>query len=370
MSSKIVNHSETEEGSTLAMMLSYAATIRPDLKTFLTELSREEIISILRVIGYHQHDKDIENAIKEMKTCPITYLVMVLCFQLTQFNDHTDRELINRCKAILESLKQDPTNLANAISLLDDEDDESDFMTDDDYIVKVNDNTFHLSRSDDLGMQLLDYNICPEDDITLDGITDEERKRHSIISVIEDKIKFKHVLRAIQKYIDDKLFNNTNEMSVLGEIAKKFNLNFRIHVYNSEKQCEELLRPDNNGWLIKLKPNQTKFEIGKVDKHFFNYEYLSIPREYLNNVNKLYAYFELTGDSLKKYDNPTEDVNCSSLELVRALKKLKLIENNKALGKLVYMNGEISNAIGLSRDLLNKVKTTLHSDPDLMRYAR
>ena len=364
------NDSTSNATKEIAMVLAHIATIRPDLKSYLTGLSQNEIISILRIIGYYQHDKDIENAIKEMKTCPTSYLVMVLCFQLTQFNNHTDRELINRCKAILESLKQDPTNLANAISLLDDEDDENDFMTDDDYIVKVNDNTLYLSRADDLGIQLLNYNICPEDDITIPSISDEERKQHSIIKVIEDKIKFKYVLKSIQKYIDEKLFNNNNEMSVLGEIAKKFNLNFRIHVYNSEKHCEELLRNDNDGWLIKWKATQTKFEIAKVDKHFFKYEFLSIPKEYLNNVIKLYAYFELIGDSIKQSDNPTEEINCSSLEFIRALKNLKLIENNKALGKLIYKNGEISNVIGISRELLNKVKTTVQFNQSLQKYAR
>ena len=359
----------TEQAEAVAMMLAQIASVRPDLKSYIESLSQDEIISILRVIAHHQHDKDIEFTISVMKTAPISYLVMVLCFQLTQFNDHTDRELINRCKAILESLKKDPIDLFKAISILDDDDDKSDFMTDDDYIVKVDDKTAHLSRADDLGIQLLYYNICPEDNVVINDI-DEERKQHSIITVIEKKIKFKHVLKAIQKYIDGHLFNNTNEISVLGEVAKKFNLNFRIHVYNSEKQCEELLRPDNNGWLIKLKPNQTKFEIGKVDKHFFNYEYLSIPREYLNNVNKIYTYISLIGRCKRSDDYETCEPCCSNLELITALKKFKIVVYDKSIGKLVYKNSKISDNTGLNENTMNLILQTLHLNPDLMKYAR
>ena len=102
-------------------------------------------------------------------------------------------------------------------------------------------------KTDILGCRLLCYNICPEVDITLDGITEEERKQHHIIKIIGDKIKSKHVLKPIQKYIDEKLFGNGNGISVLEEIAKKFNLNFRMHAYNNEKHCEELLCNDNYG---------------------------------------------------------------------------------------------------------------------------
>ena len=53
-----------------------------DLKTYLTCLSQDEVIGI---IGYHQHDKDIENAIKETKSCQISYLIMLLFFQIILF---------------------------------------------------------------------------------------------------------------------------------------------------------------------------------------------------------------------------------------------------------------------------------------------
>lgn len=105
-------------------------------------------------------------------------------------------------------------------------------------------------------------------------------------------------------------------ITVLRKVAKKFNLNFKIHVYNSEKQCERLLKDDNDGWLMKVKPSQTKFEIAKVDKNFFKYEFLSFPKEYLNDVNKLYTYFELIHDRIKKCDSSTEEINCSSLEFI------------------------------------------------------
>ena len=60
-------------------------------------------------------------------------------------------------------------------------------------------------------MNLISYNICPEVDLTLDGIIVNERKQHSIISEIEKKIKLKYILKGIQKYIDEHLFGNTDE---------------------------------------------------------------------------------------------------------------------------------------------------------------
>ena len=170
--------------------------------------------------------------------------------------------------------------------------------------------------------------------------------------------------------IDEHLFGDTNEISVLGEVAKKFNLNFRIHVYNHEKQCEELLRDDNDGWLIKTKPSQTKFEIGKVDKHFFNYEFLSIPREYLNNINKIYTYISLIGNNIQKSDKAFDEPCCSNLALITALKKFKIIENDKSVGKLVYKNAKISDNTGLNENTMTLILKTLHAYPDLMKHVR
>ena len=65
------------------------------------------------------------------------------------------------------------------------------------------------------------------------------------------------------------------------------NLNFRIHVYNSKNHCEKLLRNDNDVLVIKAMASKTMFEIDKVDKHFFKYEFLNNPSGYFNNVNVL-----------------------------------------------------------------------------------
>ena len=227
-----------------------------------------------------------------------------------------------------------------------------------------------MMKYEELGYRLLCYNICPEVDLTLDGITDEERKQHSILSVIEKKIKFKHVLKAIQKYIDEHLFGDSNEISVLGEVAKKYNLNFRIHVYNSEKHCEELLRKDNDGWIIKSKPSQTKFEIAKVGNHFFNYEFLNIPREYLNNVNKIYTYISLIGRCKHSDESELCESCCSNLELITSLKKFKIVEFDKSVDKLVYKNAKISDKTGLNENTMNIMLQTLHTYPDIQKYAR
>ena len=281
----------------------------------------------------------------------------------------SENKMIKFCDNILKLSKSSSKAMFGEELSLSEEEDDDEFETEEEFKERYEDD-FNIMKSDELGYKLLCYNICPEVDITLDGITDEERKQHSILCVIERKIKFKHVLAAIQKYIDEHLFGDTNEISVLGEVAKKFNLNFRIHVYNHEKQCEELLRDDNDGWLIKTKPSQTKFEIAKVDKHFFNYEFLSIPREYLNNVNKIYTYISLIGNNIQKSDKAFDEPCCSNLALITALKKFKIIENDKSVGKLVYKNAKISDNTGLNENTMILILKTLHAYPDLMKHAR
>ena len=272
-----------------------------------------------------------------------------------------EKELIKYCDDMLMLSKISSKVMFNDEFPLSEDEDDDDYM---------NDNEINMLKSDELGYRLLCYNICPEVDITLDGITDEERKQHSILSVIEKKIKFKHVLKAIQKYIDEKLFNNTNEISVLWEVAKKYNLNFRIHVYNNEKHCEELLRKDNDCWIFKSKPSQTKYEVAKVNNHFFNYEFLNIPREYLNNVNKIYTCISLIGRCKHSDKSELCESCCSNLELITSLKKFKIVKSDKDIDKLAYKNAKISDKTGLNENTMNIMLQTLHTYPDIQKYAR
>ena len=123
--------------------------------------------------------------------------------------------------------------------------------------------------------------------------------------------------------------------------------------------------------MIKRKPSQTKFEIAEVNNHFFKYEYLNIPKEYLNNENKIYAYFALIGDrGIKRSDKPSEEINCSSLELIISLKKHHIIEFDKTVNKLIYKNTSRSDKYGLSDSYMEINVLTLHNNPDMMKYAR
>ena len=341
----------------------------PKLYEYLMTLNKPELKFIMMfVLNYNNPEYAVEE-VRTSNQLPKSELAKLTTVLVVHRFNPSEKELIKVCDNILKLNKVGSKLLYGEELSLSEEEDDDEFETEAEFKDRYEDE-LNIMKSDELGYRLLCYNICPEVDLTLDGITDEERKQHSIINVIEKKIKFKHILKAIQKYIDGHLFGDTNEISVLGEVAKKFNLNFRIHVYNSEKHCEELLRPDNNGWLIKLKPNQTKFEIGKVDKHFFNYEYLSIPREYLNNVNKIYTYISLIGRCKRSDDSETCEPCCSNLELITALKKFKVVVYDKSIGKLVYKNAKISDNTGLNENTMNLILQTLHLNPDLMKYAR
>ena len=336
----------------------------PQLFEYLMNHNKSEIKCIIMFITnfnnpeYEVVDLNPKCKVDNFKSILATFAIDVLTLRMKSSDE---KYLIKFCDDMLMLSKISSKVMFNDEFPLSEDEDDDNYM---------NDNEINMLKSDELGYKLLCYNICPEVDITLDGITDEERKQHSILSVIEKKIKFKHVLKAIQKYIDEKLFNNTNEISVLGEVAKKYNLNFRIHVYNSEKHCEELLRKDNDGWIIKSKPGQTKFEIAKVGNHFFNYEFLNIPREYLNNVNKIYTYISLIGRCKHSDESELCEPCCSNLELITSLKKFKIVEFDKSVDKLVYKNAKISDKTGLNENTMILMLQTLHAYPEIQKYAR
>ena len=344
----------------------------PQLFEYLMNHNKSELNCIIKFVTnvnnpeYEVVDLNPKCKVDNFKSLLATFAIDVLTLRMETSDE---KYLIKLCDDILKCVKLSSKAMFNTEDIFEEEEDD-DCMADEEFHEKYDDE-FMMMKSDELSYRLLSYNICPEVDITLDGIKDEERKQHSIIKVIEDKIKFKHVLKAIQKIIDEKLFGNDNSYSVLGEVAKKFNLNFRIHVYNNETKQDELMVKYNDGWLIKRKPSQTKFEIAEVNNHFFKYEFLSIPKEYLNNENKIYAYFALIGDrGIKRSDKPSEETNCSSLELITSLKKYHIIEFDKTVSKLIYKNAKISDKTGLNENTMIIMLQTLHAYPELQKYAR
>ena len=93
-----------------------------------------------------------------------------------------------------------------------------------------------------------------------------------ILNVIENKIKYKHGIEHIKDYYNKHLSECKDDKYIVGELVKKFNLNFRIHTMNDKTNKEELQRKDNDCWIINREPSQTKFEVAKLGKHYFTYE--------------------------------------------------------------------------------------------------
>lgn len=125
---------------------------------------------------------------------------------------------------------------------------------------------------------------------------EEDIKMNTILKLIENKIKYKHVIKTIKDYYYKHLSEYKDDKYIMGELAKKFNLNFRIHTMNNKANKEEFQRKENDGWIIKYKQSQTKFDVAKLGNHYFTYEKLFIPRDILKNNNILIGYFIAVGE--------------------------------------------------------------------------
>ena len=158
---------------------------------------------------------------------------------------------------------------------------------------------------------------------------------------------------------------------------------------NDKDNKEELQRKDNDGWNIKYKLSQTKFEVAKLGNHYFSYEKLFIPRELMKNTNKLIAYFiiicEFNTDKLyaentiKQFAKESNakgniinegDYLITSLELLSILKKKQLLSrfiddgNNKRIDKLTYLNAGISDNNELKFDVFLKAFEEMSREND------
>jgi hypothetical protein len=81
---------------------------------------------------------------------------------------------------------------------------------------------------------------------------------------------------------------------------------------------------DNDGWIIKCKPSQTKFEVAMIGNFLFRYEHLKIMRDALSNLHKLLAHFMFV-DLEGLNEIVSDDSNdISSLILMRTLMKLQI----------------------------------------------
>ena len=236
-----------------------------------------------------------------------------------------------------------------------------------------------ISQNDNLKIFLTRYNILPINHLLIVIRNKEDLLINSILTVIETNIKFKHIIEHIEEYYNKHLSEYKNDKYIIGELAKKFNLNFRIHTMNNKENKEELQRKDNDGLIIKCKLSQTKFEVAKIGNLYFTYEKLFIPRSLLKDTNKLAAYFMAIDslninklykeDILKQFiknnkakgNSINEDDHLiSSLEFISILMKRQLLGysmtdyNNKRIKELIYRNDDITENCKLKFDVFIK----------------
>ena len=315
-----------------------------ELYNYLNNLSERELYELFKVEIDEQAFNEITSKyrFKEGKGSKCLFIKYFLDNLAENENKPNDDILIENCERALKGLKENPGSYSDyKIGFTEEEDDD----------------LVNISRFDNLSLLLLRYNILPVNNVFIDSVQDDIKK-HSIVNVIENKIRFKHVINQIENYINRQYENVDSDLYVLGETAKKFNLNFRIHKYNEATKKEVIERKDNDGWIIKQKPTQIKFEVGKIGYHYFTYEKLFIPRKLLKNTNKLLAYFMVVGqfntsalynqdlinDFIKKLNKKIDNLNTddyliSSLDLIVMLRKLNLVGRLiRAVGKETYDN--------------------------------
>ena len=348
-----------------------------ELYDYLNSLSESELFELFKV----EIDEETFNEImrkyrfKEGKGAKCIFIKYFFDNLSENENKPNDDVLIENCKRALKGLKENPGSYSDYKIGFTQEDE---------------DDLVNISRFDNLGILLNHYNISPLNNVFIDSVEDDIKK-HSILYVIENKIKFKHVINQIENYINRQYENVDSDLYVLGETAKKFNLNFRIHTYNEATKKEVIERKDNDGWIIKQKPTQIKFEVAKIGNHYFTYEKLFIPRKLLKSTNKLLAYFMVVGqfntsalynedlinDFIKKLNKKNDNINTddyliSSLDLIIMLKKLKLVGRliryvcKEKYAKLTYLNDNISEYGILKFDVLLEAFKELHEEEDII----
>ena len=349
-----------------------------ELYNYLSDLSESELFELFKVSCDEETLKETAKyKFNEGKGTKILFINHFLKQLSENENKPNDDVLIENCKRALKGLKENPGSYSDyKIGFTEEEDDD----------------LVNISRFDNLSLLLLRYNILPVNNVFIDSVEDDIKK-HSIVNVIENKIRFKHVINQIESYINRQYENVDSDLYVLGETAKKFNLNFRIHKYDEAKKKEVIERKDNDGWIIKQNPTQIKFEVGRIGEHYFTYEKLFIPRKLLTNTNKLLAYFmvigqfntsalyneDLINDFIKKVNKKADNINVddyliSSLELMVMLRKLnlagRLIRGNKNYScvKLTYFNDKISEHGILKSDVFLNAFRELNDEDIINTY--
>ena len=352
-----------------------------ELYDYISKLSMKDLIELLNIIFY-QDDINIDDyRFNESDQFSKLYINTLFKALNNREYEEDDNVIINNIKQALEGIHN------NKLSY-DDLNYDFSIKTEDERIIGI-------SQNDNLEILLTRYNILSISHLLISIKHKDNLLLESLLNIIETKIKFKHVLEHIEDYYNKHLSEYKDDKFIIGELAKKFNLNFRIHTMNDKANKEELQRKDNDGWIIKCKPSQTKFEVAKLGNHYFTYEKLFIPRELIKDTNKLIAYFMSIDsfninklhkeDTIKQFikDNKAkgnsineDDYLISSLEFISILKKKQLLGyfmtdgNNKRIKELIYINDVINENGKLKFDVFIKAFEEIAKENIIDKYYK
>ena len=206
-----------------------------ELYDYINNLPMNDIIELLNLVFY-QEDINMDGKLKDSDKFRKLFID-------TLFKAINNKELEEDDNVIINNIKQALEGIHNNKLSYDD--------LNYDFSIKTEEQrNIGISQFDNLGLFLTRYNIIPLNNIYLDDL-EEDLKMNTIIKVIENKIKYKHVVERIKEYYYKELSEYKDDKFIMGELAKKFNLNFRVHTMNEKANKEELQRKENDGWIIK-----------------------------------------------------------------------------------------------------------------------
>ena len=164
------------------------------------------IIELLNIVFY-QDEINTPGKLKDTDKFRDLFIDTLFKTLLNREYEEEDNVIINNIKLALECLHNDELTYHDLNY---------------DFSIKTNDERLNeISQFDNLGLLLTRYNVIPNNNIFLDDLEDDI-KEHIIIKVIENKIKYKHVVERIKEYYYIELSEYKDDKFIIGELAKKF----------------------------------------------------------------------------------------------------------------------------------------------------
>ena len=325
----------------------------PQIKTYCENLSRNEMIQLLSSL---YPPDEIEGQIKELQktTTGKREFSMMLNYVLSRhLNEGKDEIIISWCKETLNKIKNGYYKDIRSLDTLKDYEPV--------YIEDVNVSLEDLLKTKDYKFIPKDrlgefcyYQLCANGSYINAFRPTREPARYSLLRVIQTKMKIKKVIDEMDKFLRYNTFDT--EKKTIYELCKKFNLNLRIHTWDTKNLKEKLMREDNDGWFMPQSEGAVCFEVGKYGNHFFPYYFIDINPEILKDPFKLIAFFQFEEfNGFEKFLTHSDNQKLSTMKLVVNLIKLGILtkhdtgKNSKILryrpSKYFHENGEIKESV-------------------------